>query len=178
MDSLTSARTTLENLPPPENDLQYVIFALAAAITAIWLGTTFIQAKYGKGSEPPPPPPPTEPKEGSKELCAIHTHRVDALQAQLSSVLSDLNQSMQKIRADMNNSTLENERAFHQFFKEMMKELEDRMDKRDERLETLMDGKLASFKEVFVRTAAETFRPMVQEAVSQAMRSYQKPPTT
>jgi hypothetical protein len=169
-----------QNLPTPVNDIQYVIYALAFSVVAIWLGTTFIKAKYGGKKVKEEDEVEEERRTAgqtagqnqssyNQEICKMHQHRTEEVQAQLNSVVDRFEASFRHLQGDINNQAIETEKAFHKLFRELMTELKQEMDSRDKRLIDQMDLKLSTFKEVFVRQATDTFRPLVESAVSQAL---------
>jgi hypothetical protein len=77
---IDSLKTPLEKIPIPDNDLQYIVYAIAFTIIVIILGTKYIDAKFGKKVEE------ESSAEIAKAVSALITPSIEALQKRMDSM--------------------------------------------------------------------------------------------
>lgn len=139
-------------IPPPETDIQYMILIIVIGIVALILGWKFLDLKYGKKS--------------TSENCGIHSAQIKSLKEGQDDQWEHLGQ----LRQDMNNQAVETEKAFGKMFGDMLEKMENHLDKRDERLEKTMNSSFQTMEKGLVAKMQITFRPMVEDAVQEALR--------
>lgn len=160
-----------KDIPAPANDVQYLVFAVVLGIVLVvavlTLGPKFLELKFGRKPEKETD---KERKEVSAQ-CAVHSEQIKQLDRQLETQNREVWEEVNKMRSNIAQVGIDLEKSNARLFRELLAEMDSRLDRRDAAMREHLDTKLEAVERGLATQFSTTFRPLVEEAVSVALKA-------
>jgi DNA anti-recombination protein RmuC len=151
-DNLDKATPLIEKiLPVADGSMAWYFAFFLIFVLVVFVINKYFELKMQKDKKP------------TGMSCDQHSQTLTELQTQVVNLSEDTKEDLQTIREEINMHKVESERIYHHMFREMMAELQAQMDRRDDKMERMIDSKLSNFKEGLMLSIKTSFRPVVQE---------------